>query len=206
MNSVQKMVTARRERLRQELREDILAAARRLFVEEGFPSVSMRRIADECGCAAGTIYLHFKDKDAILTAICLETFAKLDRRMEAIQKDAGDPLDRLRRGGRAYAQFALDHPNHYVLTFGLAPGMLTNCEEIRSAGTKSFNCLYTCVSECIGRGLLRFTDAAVVAQSLWASLHGVVMLLISKPGFPFVEQTRLIETMVDIDIEGIRAR
>ncbi|MBV8819304.1 MAG: TetR/AcrR family transcriptional regulator [Acidobacteriaceae bacterium] len=28
------------------------------------------------GCAAGTIYLYFKDKEAILNAICVEIFAK----------------------------------------------------------------------------------------------------------------------------------
>src|SRR5882724_11178881 len=100
MNSVQIMVTQRRERLKTELREEILAAARDLFVTEGYPSVSMRRIAESVGCAPGTIYLHFEDKAAILSAICIETFAKLDKRMEAIEKDGGDPLDRLRRGGQ----------------------------------------------------------------------------------------------------------
>src|SRR5215813_13074202 len=90
MNSVQFMVTNRRERLKNEIRSDILAAARDLFVTEGYVNVSMRKIADRVGCAPGTIYLHFEDKDAILSAICLETFAKLDKRMEAIRNDQGD--------------------------------------------------------------------------------------------------------------------
>ena len=49
MNSVQ-MVTTRRERLKQEFREDILAAARDLFATEGYPSVSIRKIADRSCC------------------------------------------------------------------------------------------------------------------------------------------------------------
>src|SRR5438270_7372222 len=112
------MVTVRRERLKTELREEILAAARDLFVTDGYLNVSMRKVAERVGCSPGTIYLHFKDKNAILSAICIETFSKLDKRMEAIQKDEGDPIDRLRRGGRAYTRFALDHSNHYIVTFG----------------------------------------------------------------------------------------
>src|SRR5215813_2157523 len=110
MNSVQRTVTARRDRLKQELREEIIAAARDLFVTEGYANVSIRKVADRVGCAPGTIYLYFEDKDSILSAICIETFAKLDKRMEAIRNDKDDPLERLRRGGRTYIQFALDHP------------------------------------------------------------------------------------------------
>jgi AcrR family transcriptional regulator len=204
MNRVQIMVTLRRERLKNELREEILAAARDLFVKEGYQSVSMRKISDRVGCASGTIYLHFEDKEAILRAICLETFAKLDKRMEAILWDSDDPLERLRRGGRAYAQFALDHPHHYLLTFGAVGGAPYRSEETRKAGSSSFDCLRNSVRLCIEAGQLRFSDAEVVAQSLWSSLHGLVMLLIAKPGFPFVEQNRLIDSVLDITIEGIR--
>src|SRR5215510_7564455 len=116
MNSVQKlMVTARRDRLKQELRDEIIAAARVLFVTEGYANVSIRKVADRVGCAPGTIYLYFEGKDSILSAICVETFAKLNKRMEAIRDDNGDPMERVRRGGRAYIQFALDHPYHYLV-------------------------------------------------------------------------------------------
>ena len=73
LNGVHNMTrtsSSRRERLKNELRGEILAAARNLFVRNGYASVSMRKIADTVGCAPGTIYLHFTDKDAILQAIC----------------------------------------------------------------------------------------------------------------------------------------
>jgi AcrR family transcriptional regulator len=205
------MLTPRRERLKQELRDDILSAARDLFVHEGYESVSIRKVADRCGCAPGTIYLHFEDKDAIMAAICLETFEKLDRRMEAIRNDtAGDPVDRLRRGGRQYAQFALDHPQHYIVTFGVAPhasgrNTLADNPAAHQAGMQSFACLQDLVQKCIDAGRLRLTDVQAVSQSLWAAMHGVVMLLITKQGFPFIEHTRLVETVLDICMEGILA-
>src|SRR5436190_1018298 len=179
------MVT-RRERLRQELREEILEVARDLFVTEGYANVSMRKIAERVGCAPGTIYLYFEDKDAILSAICIETFAKLNQRMEAIRNDQGDPLERLRRGGRTYVQFALDHPHHYLVTFGLTGAARFQNDDARKAGQYSFDCMRQCVRLCIEAGLLRKDDVDEVAQSLWACLHGLVMLLITKSEFPFV--------------------
>jgi AcrR family transcriptional regulator len=202
LNSVQ-MLTSRRDRLKQELGEEILAAARDLFVTEGYANVSMRKIADRVGCAPGTIYLHFEDKDAILSAICVETFAKLDKRMEAIRNDQGDPLERLRRGGRAYVQFALDHPYHYLVTFG-PDAPRSRSQEALAAGQGSFNCMRQCVRLCVEAGQLRKDDVEEIAQSLWACLHGVVMLLIGKCEFPFIEQTRLVESVIDIALQGIR--
>jgi AcrR family transcriptional regulator len=200
------MTTARRERLKYELREQILAAARDLFAREGYLSVSIRKIADAVGCAPGTIYLHFENKDSILAAICIETFAKLDKRMEAIAHDTGDPLESLRRSGRVYVQFALDHPFHYLVTFGEAVRSGAMNEEAHQAGMHCFACLTECVGRCARARLLRFDDVAAVAQSMWATIHGLSMLLITKEGFPFIEKQRLIDTLLDIAIEGVRKR
>jgi AcrR family transcriptional regulator len=200
------MPIARRERLKQEIRQEILTAARDLFVTEGYVNVSMRKIADKVGCAPGTIYLHFEDKDAILSAICVETFAKLDKRMEAIRNDQGDPIERLRRGGRQYILFALDHPYHYLVTFGLPASSRSQNDEAREAGQHSFSCLRECVRLCVDAGLFRISDVEQIAQSLWASLHGVVMLLIAKSEFAFIEQNRLIDSVLDITLEGLRRK
>jgi AcrR family transcriptional regulator len=200
------MVTNRRERLKQELREEIVAAARDLFVTEGYANVSIRKVAERVGCAPGTIYLYFEDKDSILSAICVETFAKLNKRMEAIRNDQGDPLERLRRGGRAYIPFALDHPYHYLVTFGLTGAAPFKNGEAQQAGRGSFDCMRQCVRLCVDAGQTRSTDVEELAQSLWACLHGVVMLLIGKTSFPFIEQTRLSESVIDIALEGIRKK
>jgi len=204
MNSVQAMDTARRERLKQELREEILAAAGELFVKQGYAAVSMRAIADRVGCAPGTLYLYFKDKDSILAAICIETFSKLDKHMEAIANDRSEPLDRLRRAGRLYVQFGLSHPEHYFLTFAIAGQSPLRTAELLQTGLRSFDCVRSVVRACVEAGKLRINDVEQVAQSVWAAAHGVVMLLISKPDFPFIEHNRLIDSVVDMSIEGVR--
>jgi AcrR family transcriptional regulator len=200
------MLTSRRDRLNQELREEVLTAARELFVSDGYQSVTMRKIAERVHVAPGTIYHHFEDKSAILAAICIETFGRLNKRMEALVEDrSGDPMERLRRAGRMYIQFALEHPQHYFLTFSVG-NALSKHEWVLSAGLKAFTNLRLCVTDCVDAGSTRSKDVEEIAQSLWATMHGVVMLFLCKPGFPFIEQSRLIESVLDIGIEGIRKR
>src|SRR5438876_11145747 len=121
MNTVQSGaamgVQERRARQKEGVREEILDAARTLFVKEGYEHVSIRKIADKIEYAPGTIYLYFRDKAEILDRICEETFAKLLLKMNAIKQDTAPPLDKLRRGLRTYIQFGLENPNHYVVTF-----------------------------------------------------------------------------------------
>src|SRR5437870_13726763 len=93
-------VQERRARRKEGVREEILDAARTLFVKEGYEHVSMRKIAEKVEYAPGTIYLYFRDKAEILDRICEETFARLAIRLEAISRDQADPLDCLRRGLR----------------------------------------------------------------------------------------------------------
>src|SRR5882724_4499666 len=110
-------VQERRAREKANIREEILEAARALFVKEGYEHVSMRKIAEKIEYAPGTIYLYFRDKAEILERLCEETFSKLEQRMQAINADPSDPLEGLRRGLRTYVQFGIDNPHHYIVSF-----------------------------------------------------------------------------------------
>lgn len=54
---------------RQSKQDEIVAVARRLFLEEGYEAASMARVAREAGVAANTLYWYFTDKDALLIAV-----------------------------------------------------------------------------------------------------------------------------------------
>lgn len=202
-------VQERRARQKENLRQEILDAARDLFVREGIENVSMRRIAERIEYSPGTIYLYFNDKAEILRTLCEETFFKLDQKLRAIQDDRGDTLGALRRGLRAYIEFGLQNPNHYLVTFVLAgPALYESGQEqkMRDAGLCCFNNLRSIVRKCIEENLFRLADVEETSQVLWAGIHGITTLLITKPGFPFVEQTRLVERVVEVLVEGVRRR
>jgi AcrR family transcriptional regulator len=196
-------VLERRAREREGVREEILDAARTLFVKEGYEHVSIRKIAEKIEYAPGTIYLYFRDKAEILDRICEETFSKLERRMQAINADPSNPLDGLRRGLRTYVQFGIDNPHHYIVAFVQAKQIPVDHQP--KAGERCFNNLRAAVGRCIEAGQLNCEDVEEVAQALWAGAHGVTSLLITC-SFPFIEQSRLIDRVVHILIEGIRKR
>jgi len=53
----------------EEKKQDIIAAASRLFADKGFDGTSMTALAKEAGITANTIYWYFKDKDDVLIAV-----------------------------------------------------------------------------------------------------------------------------------------
>ena len=104
-------VQERRAREKQELRQEIVDAARDLFVREGFDNVSMRKIAEKIEYSPTTIYLYFLDKADLLDCIVEETFQRLEARMAGIHESIPDPRQRLIEGLRAYIDFGIEHPS-----------------------------------------------------------------------------------------------
>ena len=98
-------------------REEILHAAKELFLEQGYDQTTIRRIADRVGISAPALYLYFKDKEALMLALCDQTFGHLIEAISEIEKTVDDPLERVRRFGEAYARFGLTHPDEYRLIF-----------------------------------------------------------------------------------------
>jgi AcrR family transcriptional regulator len=54
---------------REEKRAELLAAARRLFIEDGYEATSMAALAKAAGVAGNTIYWYFADKDEVLVSV-----------------------------------------------------------------------------------------------------------------------------------------
>jgi AcrR family transcriptional regulator len=171
----------RRSRERLELREKILATAREMFAREGVEAVTMRKIADRIEYSATAIYQYFPDKDALLREICERDFTALAQQSLRVAREP-DPVERLRKLGRAYVDFALEHPSSYRLMF-MTP---------KTAGQKTMDgqgvperdayaLLRSVVQECIEQGRLdkKSWDAELVSQSLWAAVHGLCALEIT---------------------------
>src|SRR5271157_2180395 len=188
-------IKERRERQKEHLREEILEAARELFLKEGVENVSMRAIARKIEYSPTTIYLYFKDRWDLFRSICEEAFAKLERELEAIKKAEDDPVECLRRGTIAYVNFGLTHPNHYRMVFMTPhPGDWDNAFQFSgSAGEKSFMYLVSQIQRGMEQERFRQADPMLEAQTAWAMMHGLTSLLIITHGFPWVDRNTLIQ-------------
>jgi AcrR family transcriptional regulator len=69
-------------------KQQIVRAARDLFVEHGYPQVSMAAIAESVGVTAGAIYRHFETKSELLTLVFADSFAWLDETISDVSFDA----------------------------------------------------------------------------------------------------------------------
>jgi len=196
-------VAERREREKVAVRQAILTAAREIFASEGYESVSMRRIAEQIEYSPATIYLYFKDKRDLIHEVCEESFRLLTRKIEKATGKQGDPVERLKKGLRAYIEFGIQHPNHYRTTF-MTPREPIEGEKMEdSEGMRAFQILVNAVTECVRAGRFRETDVMAISQTLWGVVHGVTSLQITHcQCFPWVEQSRLIELTVDGSVRG----
>jgi AcrR family transcriptional regulator len=198
----------RRDREREALRREILAAARELFISEGYERVSMRRIAERIEYSPTTIYLYFRDKSEILDEICEQTFARLARSLELIEAKGLDPLDGLREGCQAYVQFGLRNRHQYRLTFMVSSESVERGEESRyegSMGERAFGFLERSVARCVEAGYFREGEVALASQVVWVSIHGLTSLLIAlgEDDFPWVGKKQLIGETIETLIRGL---
>lgn len=206
-------VSERRERERQAVRTKILDAARQLFVAAGYEAVTMRRIAEAIEYSPTAIYLHFKDKETLFRELCKADSIALAAAFHRIAKEP-DPIERLRRTGRAYLEFGIAHPNHYRLMFMSSHRL--NPESLAEMGhgnpeQDGYAFLVATISAAIAQQRLAagLDDPHLIAQAYWASVHGVVALHLAKEGDPWVEWRPLTETaslVIEAVIGGLTRR
>lgn len=202
----------RRERQREELKEKILEAARALFLEHGYEAVTMRQIATAIEYSPTAIYHHFKDKRAVFLALCTTDFSSLADKFRKIARLA-DPIERLQATGRAYAAFALEHPNHYRLMFMTPhPPHLPEDTGIDHGNPEedAYAFLKWTVQQAIDAGRIRaeLADPELLSQIVWAGVHGIVSLRITKSTDPWVawrSEKRSVEAMLDLQLHGMLA-
>jgi AcrR family transcriptional regulator len=171
----------RRTRERADTRQKILDAAREMFVQHGYEATTMRAIAEQIEYTPTAIYHHFRNKEALLAALCNADFLALAGAFQRIGR-IEDPVERLRRVGSAYVDFALEHPMQYQLMFMTQHPLVAEKDPMGDPRENAYAFLrQTCV-DAIATGRLRpdFQDPDELAQIAWASLHGLMALHIVK--------------------------
>jgi AcrR family transcriptional regulator len=177
-------VKERKARERADVRESIIDAAREMFARDGVEAVTMRAIADRIEYSAPVIYSHFRDKQALLQEICYRDFRALAQTFAKIGR-IPDPIERLRRIGITYVDFALENPAQFRFMF-MTPKPASDDERILATLGNPEENAYAFVCQTVADGLAagcfreELTDVDELAQICWASAHGIVSLQIAK--------------------------
>ena len=186
-------------------RAEILEAAERIFIAEGYEGATIRKIADEVGVSSTALYIHFPDKGAILLEICEAALRKLLVTNSAIAALPTEPKERMRLLLDDYMRWGLEHPNAYQLVYS-APR--PTGAESWSPGTaeltaQCYAAFSTIMTELDAAGRLRQGTVDSAGQSLWMACHGVVSLLSARPGFPWADRDELMALTLDGLLDGL---
>ena len=194
---------------------EILAAAKTLFLEQGFENVSTRRIAERVGISQTALFTYYKTKDEIFGRLISSAFEELAKAMEEVDRLAEDPRDWLRRCIAGYVAFGLKHPDEYRLAFMVVKPYRRpyNADPAEPVGEGSrvglpiFQQLERHVADAMAQSIVRrdLGTPLAVTQALWASMHGLVAILIARgtPHFPWESLDTLVAVQTEMLLGGL---
>jgi AcrR family transcriptional regulator len=194
---------------------EILAAAKQLFLEQGAENVTTRKIAERVGISQTALFSYYKTKDDILAQLIRDAFQDLARTFAETERAASDARDWLRRCIEGYIAFGLEHPDEYRLAFMTIKSYRkpANAEQKAESGEgyrvgiPVFMQLEQRVREAMAEGVIRsdLGTSMAVAQALWASIHGLVAILIARPRphFPWEDLSTLIKVETEMLLSGL---
>jgi AcrR family transcriptional regulator len=157
-------------------RQAILDAARKIIVQQGAGTLSMRGLAKQVGCSPATIYKYFENKEDILEAIRQEGW----RLMSELNLEQDQPnlpiMDRLELLGQIFQEFPRRYPEHYLLMFGsIDAAPMTINELYEDRGHQDLAAL---LQLSMDGGAIRGDQytARELALLIWFLSHGIAML------------------------------
>ena len=188
--------------------EEILCAARQLFLEHGVENVSTRQIAARVGISQTALYVYFKSKEEMLDQLSTAALCKLGAGLQKVDAECRDPIEYLRQALSGYVRFGLEHPDEYRLAFMLRDGHRKADgvdHKASPVGKALFVAMANRIEEGIAAGKIRSMGASAegVAQSVWAAIHGLVALRLAYPDFDWMPVDDQIALHIDMLLRGL---
>jgi AcrR family transcriptional regulator len=195
------MVVQRRARGRDGVRPVLIEAARDVLGQDGYEGLTIRRVAERAEYSLGTVYSYFADKDDLLYTLVQEDFRRLTEQLATI-RDSHRGASAVREILLSYARTGLEQPQSYEIMFMLKPKLARrNASDGRDE--HAYSIFRGCIVDAMRRGEFRYDDPDVLAQMLWASVHGLVSLRLTLSEFPWADTARVAETLVDAELRGL---
>jgi AcrR family transcriptional regulator len=155
-------------------RDQVIHATRDLAEADGWPAVTMRRLAAALGVTQPVLYSAFASRQALIDAVALSGFGDLAAALEAVD---ASPMARM----RAYLDFAAAHPRVYEAMFSMPSGLAFAAEDTPEPLKRGFSAIRDAFPDADGTR----------AEVTWSMLHGLAMLQASGRLRPSQAQARL---------------
>ncbi|MFG2955890.1 TetR/AcrR family transcriptional regulator [Streptomyces sp. NPDC048291] len=158
-----------------DLRAALLTSAERTLREKGTAALSLRELARDVGVSHAAPGRHFKDKQALLDALALNGFERLNQALDSA--DVPDaPLEaRVTALARAYVTFTVDNPELLEVMYSRKHDPDVDAE-LATAAEHSMGCFVQLVADAQRRGEIVRGDPEAVTLAAAACIHGLAVL------------------------------
>ena len=163
------------QRLKEETRINILDASHQIVKQEGWPALSMRKIADAIEYTAPIIYEYFSNKDAILMELTRKGFLILARDMSAARDKHSLPAKKLEAMWLAYWNFAFAEKELYQVMFGVDANCCELCEIMPEAEVPSIM-VSDIIEELMAPHKPTEDEVCVKYYTFWSVIHGLISI------------------------------
>ncbi|MDS1272396.1 TetR/AcrR family transcriptional regulator [Lipingzhangella sp. LS1_29] len=153
------------------LRATLLANAERALAERGPGALSLRELAREAGVSHAAPGRHFRDKQALLDALALNGFQRLNDALARASTDGQDARSRMGSLARAYLSFARDNAALLDLMYTRKHDSDIP-EQLTGAIDSVLTTVVHCITEGQRRGEVTDGDPTTIAYTIAATLHG----------------------------------
>lgn len=179
------------------MRAHIAACALKLFHREGYAAISMRRLADEAGCTAMTLYQYYDNKFAILRVLWGDVFRELFGKLGRLAAKEREPQARLGAVALGYVTFWLEHKEHYFMVFMSGDVSQAEVTAFVSEGdtVARFDLLRTSLGEALGGGVTP-GELRLKSEVLLCALQGIAHNLITISGHRWSRPEKLVQQAV----------
>ncbi|MEN6509660.1 MAG: TetR/AcrR family transcriptional regulator [Smithella sp.] len=205
----------RRKKEKENRKNSILKAARKLFFERGFKSVTVDLIAAKAEVSKGSIYLYFDSKEEIYTQILISANIERHKEIENFARQEGTASELLLKYARVYVDFFLDNNELFriLMTFMLHAENMNLTEEQNTQLIHTTNENIRMISEILQKGVDtgEFSDRIDIRQgqnAIWGLLNGIISLYIYS-GAPEKRSERIhttVQESLKVFIKGIKSQ
>ena len=188
-----------------DLRSALLRSAERTLREKGAAALSLRELARDIGVSHAAPGRHFKDKQALLDALALDGYERLNQALYAAAEDPGLTLEeRMTAIARAYLGFAVENPELLELMFARKHHPDSSAQ-LASAVERSMASFTGLIADAQERGEIVPGDPERLTMVAAASLHGLAALIASC-ALEAEEALAGLDTHVHLLLHGLRPR
>jgi len=172
-------IKERRAREKQVTRESILNAAHQIARQEGWPALTIRKVADAIEYSTPMIYEYFANKEEILLELMREGYRQLIARTQQARLSTEDLRERLFKIVDAYWDFAQSNPELYQIMNGMG-GVPLDIQETARVGREAGMVSIAALEDWAQANDIVLEDSFGSIEITWSLMHGMVSLTLAE--------------------------